>query len=52
MFLSFALVAIVVGLGLLAHLPRWALILWNMSVVLNVLGAGIGRLVTALRKAA
>ena len=51
-FLSFALVAIVVGLGFLVHLPRWALLMWNMSVVLNVLGAGIGRLVTALRKPA
>jgi len=51
-FLSFALVAIVVGFGLLARLPSGTLMLWNLSVVLNVLGAGIGRLVTALRKPA
>jgi hypothetical protein len=48
MFLSFALVAAVVGFGLLLRLPAWALTLWNLAVVLNVLGAGIGRLVAAL----
>jgi hypothetical protein len=47
--LSFALVALVIGLGLLAQLPGWALASWNVAVVLNVLGAGIGRLVTAQR---
>lgn len=44
-FVSFALVAIVVGAGLLGRLPAWALPVWNIAVVLNVLGAGAGRLV-------
>ena len=47
MFLSFTLVAAVVGFGLLLRLPGWALATWNLAVVLNVLGAGIGRLVAA-----
>lgn len=49
-FLSFALVALVIGLGLLRHLPAWALLTWNAAVVLNVLGAGVGRLFAALRR--
>jgi hypothetical protein len=48
-FLSFALVAIVVGFGLLLRLPRWALPLWNLAVVVNVVGAGAARLLTAIR---
>lgn len=48
-FVSFALVAVVVGAGLIARVPAWALPLWNFSVVLNVLGAGVGRLASALR---
>jgi hypothetical protein len=48
-FVSFALVAIAVGFGLLAMLPPWGLAAWNAAVVLNVLGAGTGRLVGALR---
>ncbi|MBX3196545.1 MAG: hypothetical protein KF894_00210 [Labilithrix sp.] len=46
--LSFGLVALVIGAGLIARLPSWALPLWNVSVVLNVLGAGIGRVLAAL----
>ncbi len=46
--LSFALVALVVGLDLLPRLPRAAAALWAASVVLNVLGAGIGRLAESL----
>jgi hypothetical protein len=49
-FLSFGLVAIVIGFGLLLRIPPWALPIWNIAVVLNVLGAGIGRLFTALRR--
>jgi hypothetical protein len=30
-------------------LPPWGLAAWNAAVVLNVLGAGTGRLVGALR---
>jgi hypothetical protein len=49
-FVSFGLVAVVVGLGLIARMPSWALPIWNVAVVLNVLGAGVGRLYGALRQ--
>lgn len=48
-FVSFGLVAIVVGFGLIAALPAELVAVWNVAVVLNVLGAGIGRLVAAIR---
>lgn len=51
-FVSFGLVAIVIGTGLLRDAPAWTLPIWNLAVVLNVLGAGVGRLVGALRKTA
>ena len=51
-FLSFALVAIVIAFGLLLRVPAWALPIWNLAVVLNVLGAGAGRLFVALRRPA
>ncbi len=38
--LSFLLVAVMVGGGLLGRLPVWGLQAWNAAVVLNVLGAG------------
>ncbi len=47
--LSFGLVAIVIGFGLLRHLPRWGLVTWNVAVILNVIGAGLSRLWAALR---
>jgi hypothetical protein len=47
-FVSFGLVALVIGAGLLPHAPAWALPLWNLAVVLNVLGAGVGRLLAAV----
>jgi hypothetical protein len=46
--LSFTLVAAMVGLGLLVRLGRSDLALWNLCVVLNVLGAGLGRLADSL----
>jgi hypothetical protein len=46
--LSFTLVAFIVGGNLLARLPAPAAALWGASVVLNVLGAGIGRLAESL----
>lgn len=49
-FLSFALVALVVGAGGIGHMSARELALWNTAVVLNVLGAGIGRLMSALRR--
>lgn len=48
--LSFALVAVVIGGGLLVHLAKPALDVWSVSVVMNVLGAGLGRLTESLRK--
>ncbi|HEX7701504.1 MAG TPA: hypothetical protein VF403_12295 [Kofleriaceae bacterium] len=51
-FLSFSLVAAVVGLGLIVRIPAWAMPIWNFAVVLNVLGAGIGRLFSAVRRPA
>lgn len=50
-FLSFGLVALVVGCGLILRIPAWALPIWNLAVVLNVLGAGVGRLFDAVRRA-
>lgn len=49
-FVSFALVALVVGAGLFSAMPSWAKPIWNIAVVLNVLGAGVGRLFGALRQ--
>lgn len=46
--LSFTLVAFVVGGNLIARLPGGAAALWSASVVLNVLGAGVGRLAESL----
>jgi hypothetical protein len=51
-FLSFSLVAAVVGLGLIVRIPAWATPIWNFAVVLNVFGAGIGRLFSAVRRPA
>ncbi len=45
---SFVLVACMVGLGLLRQLAPGELALWNLAVVLNVLGAGIGRFAESL----
>ena len=42
--LSFTLVAAMIGLGLLMRLRPADLGIWNVSVVFNVLGAGLGRL--------
>lgn len=41
---SFALVATMVGFRLLRRLPGHGQAVWSLCVVLNVLGAGIGRL--------
>ncbi len=53
MFLSFAIVAFMLGGGFLPGLPAWHLKAWNLSVILNVLGAGSMRLrdsITGLRE--
>jgi hypothetical protein len=43
-FLSFTLVAYVIGGGFIKLFPSDHVVIWNISVVLNVLGAGYGRL--------
>ena len=48
MFLSFAIVAFMLGGGFLPGLPPWHLKAWNLSVILNVLGAGSMRLSQSL----
>ena len=47
--LSFILVAMVLASGAINHLPADHLQLWNIAVILNVLGAGSGRLTTSLK---
>lgn len=51
-FLSFALVALVVGGGMIRLIPPGLLPLWNAAVVLNVLGAGVGRLMSSFQQRA
>jgi hypothetical protein len=48
--LSFALVAGMVGSGGLGELPAPWLRAWNAAVVLNVLGAGLGRMGSTLER--
>ncbi len=45
---SFCLVAAMVGFGLLGSLPAGELAAWNVAVVLNVLGAGLGRVSSSI----
>ncbi len=47
--LSFSLVALMVGGGFLPALGITGLWFWNLCVVLNVMGAGISRMASALR---
>ena len=46
--LSLTLIAIVIGAGLLKHLSPQELLIWNISVIFNVLGAGLGRFFRSL----
>ncbi len=46
--LSFGLVAAMIGFGLLPSLSPTARQIWNVAVILNVLGAGLGRLSSSL----
>ena len=46
---AFTLVAAVIGLGWLARLPRPASAVWSLSVIFNVLGAGVGGLAESVR---
>lgn len=48
--LSMTLVAVAVGTGLLQKLRPVELLIWNVGVICNVMGAGLGRLSSSLRK--
>jgi hypothetical protein len=48
--LAFTLVAGMIGLGWLARLSPGALHAWSLCVVLNVLGAGVGRVADSVVK--
>ncbi len=50
--LSFALVSVMIGGGRLRGMPEGRLAVWNASVILNVLGAGLGRLGESVRNLA
>lgn len=47
--LSFGLVALVIASGAIAQLPADHLRLWNLAVILNVLGAGSSRITSSLK---
>ena len=47
--LSFSLVAYVIGGGFIKQLPLTHLSIWNISVILNVFGAGSSRLTTSIK---
>ena len=47
--LSFSLVAYMIGGGFIKDLPMDYLSIWNISVILNVFGAGFGRLEISIR---
>ena len=47
--LSFSLVAYMIGVGFIKDLPKDYLSLWNISVILNVFGAGFSRLEISIR---
>lgn len=48
--LSMTLVAVVIAAGLLHNLNPAELLAWNLCVICNVMGAGLGRLGSSLRK--
>ncbi|PIR18700.1 MAG: hypothetical protein COV48_06060 [Elusimicrobia bacterium CG11_big_fil_rev_8_21_14_0_20_64_6] len=47
--LSFGLVSLMIGYGRLGSMPAGNLAVWNTCVILNVLGAGLGRFSDCLR---
>jgi hypothetical protein len=47
--LSFSLVAYVIGGGYISMLPADHLFIWNLSVILNVFGAGSSRITTSIK---
>jgi hypothetical protein len=47
--LSFTIVAFMVGGGYIPQLSPQQMTIWNISVVLNVLGAGLGQLTNSIK---
>ena len=47
--LSFTLVAFMIGGGAIKSIPEDQLAVWNLSVVLNVFGAGYSRLAGSIK---
>ncbi len=47
--LSFILVVVMINAGLLARLPRTEILMWNIAVSFNVIGAGYAQLSRAIR---
>jgi hypothetical protein len=48
-FLSFSIVAFMIAGNHLKEIPSDHMTVWNLSVILNVLGAGLGRVKDSLR---
>ena len=48
-FLSFSIVAFMIAGNHLKEIPSEHMTVWNLSVILNVLGAGLGRVKDSLR---
>jgi uncharacterized membrane protein len=46
--LSFSLVAYMIGGGFISSMPNSHLLVWNVSVILNVFGAGYSRLTSSI----
>ncbi len=49
-FLSFTIVAIMIGGQFLQLLPAHHMNIWNLAVILNVFGAGYGRVMNSILK--
>jgi hypothetical protein len=48
--LSMALVAVMIAAGFIGRLPESLLLVWNISVIVNVLGAGVARFGQSLHR--
>lgn len=48
--LSMALVAVMIAAGFIGRLPAALLVVWNVSVIVNVLGAGVSRFGASLHE--
>ena len=47
---SFLIIAIVIGSGAIASFSPHMLLLWNISVILNIMGAGSIRLFNSIKR--